>query len=67
MTFEAWVESERGVVTRTKFLKQVAVSTGVSLQTLQFVAKGGRVSLYHKAQIISDATKGAVSIRELCE
>lgn len=67
MRFDAWVEEQRGSKSRTRFLRDLADGSGVSLQTLQFVAKGGRVSLYSKAQAIAEATGGAVTIPELCE
>ena len=67
MKFEDWVEKKRGKTARTQFLRTFADQSGVSLQTLQSVAKGGRMSLYAKAQAISDATKGEVSIKDLCE
>jgi DNA-binding transcriptional regulator YdaS (Cro superfamily) len=67
MKFEDWVEDQRGEESRTRFLRTMADRTGVSLQTLQFVAKGGRVSLYSKASTISEATGGLVTVPELCE
>ena len=67
MKFEDWVEEKRGDESRTKFLRSFAELSGVSLQTLQFIAKGGRISLYPKAQCISEATGGKVSVPELCE
>lgn len=68
MKFEEWVDKQRGSeTTRTSFLKQLSKTCGVSLQTLQYAAKGGRISLYNKAQAIADATDGDVSVSELCE
>ncbi len=67
MKFEDWVEEERGDESRTKFLRDFSKKSSVSLQTLQFVVKGGRMSIYGKALAISDATGGKVSIPELCE
>jgi len=68
MKFEEWVDREKGeVVSRTTFLREFSTKCDVSLQTLQFVVKGGRISLYNKARDISVATGGDVSIPELCE
>lgn len=67
MNFKEWVDRERGEDSRTTFLRVFSKKCDVSLQTLQFVVKGGRVSFYHKAQAISSATDGAVSVPELCE
>lgn len=67
MRFEEWVDSRRGEQTRTSFLRDFSERTEVSLQTLQFLAKGGRMSLYGKAKVISEATGDKVSVAELCE
>lgn len=67
MRFEDWVDQERGEESRTRFLRGFSKKTEVSLQTLQFAVKGGRMSFYTKAQAISEATSGEVSIPELCE
>jgi len=68
MRFKEWVKRERGdKMSRTAFLSGFSKKTGVSLQTLQFVVKGGLMSLYPKAKAISDGTDGEVSIAELCE
>jgi hypothetical protein len=67
MKFEAWVEKKREKTSRTAFLRDFSKEVKVSLMTLQHVARGGRVVLYYKAQSISDATGGEVTIPELCE
>ena len=67
MNFCDWVDEQRGEISRTAFLREFSARTAVSLQTLQFVMKGGRMSFYHKAQAISQGTHDAVSIQELCE
>ena len=67
MKFSDWVEKQRVGISRTKFLRNLSKQSGVSLQTLQFVAKGGRLSLYAKAQAVAGVTGGEVSVTELCE
>jgi hypothetical protein len=67
MKFNKWVEREQGDQSRTAFLKDFSKKCKVSLQTLQFVVKGGKISFYHRAQAISEATNDEVSIPELCE
>lgn len=67
MKFDKWVDKKRKKESRTAFLREFSKECGVSLQTLQFVVKGGRVSFYHKAKAISEGTKGAVRVVELCE
>lgn len=67
MKFSAWVDQQRGDDTRTEFLMSFSEECGVSLQTLRFVMRGGRISFYHKARNISDKTGGEVSVQELCE
>ncbi len=67
MKFSAWVDHKRGDETRTEFLTRFSEECGVSLQTLRFVMRGGRISFYHKARDISDKTEGGVSVQELCE
>lgn len=67
MIFCDWVDEQRGEESRTTFLRGFSERTGVSLQTLQFVMKRGRISFYHKAKAISEGTDSAVSVQELCE
>ncbi len=67
MKFEDWVEKNRRNYSRTQFLKNFSEKTGVSLQTLQHAARGGRMGRYQKAAAISKGTDGCVAIEELCE
>lgn len=67
MKFDKWVAREQGDQSRTVFLKNFSKKCKVSLQTLQFVVKGGKVSFYQRAQAISQATNNEVTIQDLCE
>lgn len=46
---------------------RVAASSGVSEVTLRNVLRGMLISKYDVARRVSDATGGAVSVKELCE
>jgi len=48
-------------------LKALAVTSGVSLQTLKACARGMKLSRYEKAEGLSKATGGACTIAELCD
>lgn len=67
MKFDKWIAREQGEQSRTAFLKDFSKKCKVSLQTLQFVAKGGKISFYVRAQAISQATNNEVTIPDLCE
>lgn len=47
--------------------KEFAKRSGVSYNTVKSVRRGLRLRLYDKAERISKATGGMVSIAELCE
>ncbi len=67
MKFEEWVESKRGDDSRTAFLRTFSKKCGVSVQTLQSVVKGARISFYQRAKAISEATGDEVTVQDLCE
>lgn len=69
MTLEEWVVSEvaKGNTNKTSVLRDLADRSGVSLVTLLSVAKGMPITMYPKAQAISAATEGQVTVKELCE
>ena len=62
MTLKEWcAERGRGECAR------LARETGVSYKTVRAVAKGAILARYPIAKVLSEATKGAVSVEELCE
>jgi hypothetical protein len=61
------LEIEKTGKNKTAVLKDLAKTSGVSLLTLQSVEKGATLRLYDKAKAISQATKGVVSVDELCD
>lgn len=69
MTLSEYVELEvkRTKMNKTAVLKALAEESKVSLLTLQGVERGATMRLYDKAQSVSKATGGKVSVQELCE
>lgn len=60
-------EAERRAESQRKVLESLVVKSGVSFFTCSLAARGGLLSKYQVAKAISDATGGAVTVRELCE
>lgn len=48
-------------------VKGLVKASGVSYQTVKSARRGMLIEKYHVAKAISDATSGAVTIKELCE
>ena len=69
MTLHEYVdqETERTGVSRRKVLAVLAERSGVSLMTLGPVDRGAKMQNYPKAKAIEDATRGKVTIKDLCE
>lgn len=69
MKLSEWVaaKAKKTKKTKTAILKELATVSGVSLLTLQIAERGAPLSRYPKAKSISEATKGAVTIEDLCE
>lgn len=62
MRFPEWIDKQpRGTLTR------VARDAGVASSTVRLAARGELVRTYRTAKAISEATDGAVTVRELCE
>jgi len=51
----------------TETLQRISEESEVSMVTLRHVMSGMKLKLYDKAKAISDATRGKVSVAELCE
>jgi len=69
MKFDAYVlkrTKELGL-SRTAYLKTFSEKSEISLQTLQNIARGARMGNYPKAQKVSEATDGEVTIQDLCQ
>lgn len=69
MTFHDWVikEAKKQKQSKTAFMRALAKKCSVSYPTLRLLERGGNISMYDKAKVISAATRGAVSVQELCE
>jgi len=69
MKLSEWVTKEvkEKKSNKTAVLKDLSENSGVSLVTLQSVAKGMPLSLYQKARSVQDATNQEVTVQELCE
>jgi len=76
MKLDAWIAAEiaegraSGKKDACKKLSAATKTTGgetVSALTIESAAGGMRIKKYPKAKAIQDATKGAVTVAELCE
>ncbi len=69
MTLSEYVELEvkRTDKNKTAVLRDLAKVSGVSLLTLQGAERGATMRRYDKAQAVSQATGGKVTVKELCE
>lgn len=75
MKFSKYVEQELKKLnskgeqkyTKTQYLTEFAERSGVSLLTLQNIDRGSKLVNYNKAKDVSKATKGAVTVKDLCE
>lgn len=63
MTLREYVHKNGG----TETLQRISDDSGVSMVTLRHVMSGMKLKLYEKAKAVSDATRGKVSVAELCE
>lgn len=60
-------EMKKKNINKTEVLKRLAEKSKVSKLTLHNVSKGGCMTMYDKAKAVSEATRGAVTVKELCE
>jgi len=69
MKLSNWVakQGKQHDLGKTAVLRNLAKLSEVSLLTLQIVERGGQMNNYKKAKAVSEATKGKVTITELCE
>ena len=70
MKLAIWVQKEMkrtGAEFKTTVLKALAEKSKVNILTVQLVERGGQLKNYEKAQQVSKATGGKVSVKELCE
>lgn len=63
MTLREYVNKNGGAET----LARISEESEVSMVTLRHVMSGMKLKLYEKAKAISTATRGKVSVQELCE
>jgi transcriptional regulator with XRE-family HTH domain len=66
MKLNEWIDS-RLKTTRHAAYAELAEKSGISVQTIANIDRGMRLNTYSRAKAISDATKGAVTVEELCE
>lgn len=69
MKFPEYVEKEskKLQVSKTQFLRDFAVKSGVAFITVTSIARGFKLVRYDKAKSVSEATGNKVTIKELCE
>lgn len=70
MTLTEYVNQQMqttGKTSRRAILEPLSVKAGVSFTTLSNVDRGARITRYDVAKAIEGATRGAVTVRELCE
>ena len=68
MTFQRYIDRERGDVSARNFMLTMAKDLGdVSLSTLYNCYRGSTIDSYSKAKKISEACGGSVRIKDLCE
>jgi hypothetical protein len=69
MRLNEWID-ERLAKTKTSrwdVCQELAEKSGVTAQTIANIDRGMRLNTYRRAKALSDATRGAVSVAELCE
>ncbi len=63
MTLQEYIHKNGGMET----LQRIADESDVSMVTLRHILNGMKLRRYDKAQAVSKATRGKVTIEELCE